>query len=94
MRILGHIDHPALKITVFKMDNRISVKFENALYEQTYKLGTDDRFATLEAIREWLDPPLMAEIQNLFTHMHQTRLSAVNRQFNNTDGDSPFPEII
>ena len=34
MRILGYLEHPTLKITVFKMDNRISVKFENSLYEQ------------------------------------------------------------
>ena len=37
MRILGYIDHPVVKITVFKMDNKFSVKFESIHYEQTFK---------------------------------------------------------
>ena len=43
MRIIGQIEHPDLKITVFKSDNRISVKFENEGYEQIFKLGADER---------------------------------------------------
>jgi len=52
MRIIGHIEHPSLKISVFRYEGRTSVKFETALYEQTFKLGDDERFATLEGVQK------------------------------------------
>ena len=33
MRIVGDIEHPRLKITVFKNDGRFSLKFENGKYK-------------------------------------------------------------
>ena len=79
MRIIGNIEHPLLKITVFKMDNRVSVKFENTLYEQTFKLGDDERVATLEAIQQLVDAPFIEQVQTTFRQMHQTKLSGFAR---------------
>lgn len=93
MRIIGDIPHPALKITVFKMDNRISVKFENAGYEQTFKLGTDDRFATLEAIQHWVDQMLLDEVLTRMGDMHRCRLRADQRAFP-AASDSEFESIL
>lgn len=81
MRIIGNIEHPHLKITVFKMDNRISVKFENALYEQTFKLGEDDRLGSLESIRQWVDAALLEQVSTVFQQMHQARMAAFSRAF-------------
>jgi hypothetical protein len=92
MRILGYVEHPQLKITVFKMDNRISVKFENEGYEQTFKLGADDRVADLEKVKTWIDAPLLESVQNVFQNMHQNRLAAFSRNFSNAN--QLFEEII
>ncbi len=81
MRIIGQIEHPTLKITVFKTGERISVKFENEGYEQTFKLGQDDRLATLAGVQQWADAGLLEEVQTTFQHMHRTRLSAQARAF-------------
>jgi hypothetical protein len=81
MRIIGDIPHPNLKISVFKSDQRISVKFENALYEQTFKLGTDERLATVEAVAQWADAALLAEVQAGFEQMHRARMAAMSRAF-------------
>ena len=93
MRIIGNIEHPVLKISVFKADNRISVKFENALYEQTFKLGDDERFSSLEAVQSWVDAALMEEVMAGFRLMHAARLAAMSRRFPNNEQDA-FEQII
>ncbi|MCY7326916.1 MAG: hypothetical protein LH618_00040 [Saprospiraceae bacterium] len=81
MRIIGHIEHPTLKITVFKMGERISVKFENGGYEQTFKLGQDDRLANLAAVQQWADATLLQQVQATFQQLHQAHLAALERAF-------------
>ena len=93
MRAIGHIDHPDLKITVFKSDERISVKFENEGSEQTFKLGTDERVNTLEAVRQWVDSTLLQDIMTQFQAMHRCRLAAFLRAFP-AEADMGFEEII
>lgn len=93
MRIIGNIEHPHLKITVFKMDNRISVKFENALYEQTFKLGQDDRLDTIGAIQKLVDTAFAEQVLAIFQEMHQVRMAAYSRMFP-IDNQSVFEEII
>ena len=81
MRIIGNIEHPVLKISVFKADNRISVKFENALYEQTFKLGEDERFANLPAVQQLVDTAMIEDVLAGFRQMHATRMSVMTRKF-------------
>lgn len=93
MRIIGHVEHPSLKITVFRMDNRTSVKFETSLYEQTFKLGDEERFATLEGVQLWADSQMIEAVLEGFQQMHQVRLEALARSFP-TQGGEVFEEII
>ena len=93
MRIIGHIEHPHLKITVFKMDNRLSVKFENAGYEQTYKLGLDERLESFEDVQKLVDAAFTAQVLAQFQQMHQTRIAAYARAFP-VDNQAFFEEII
>jgi hypothetical protein len=93
MRIIGTIEHPQLKISVFRMDNRTSVKFENALYEQTFKLGDDERFATVDGVAQWADTALLQLVQENFQRMHRARLEALARNFPAPEAGI-FEEII
>lgn len=93
MRITGNIDHPSMKITVFRMDNRTSVKFENPLYEQTYKLGDHEQFATLEGVQKWATPELMEKVAGIFREMHRAALEATQQLQSNPASDI-FEEII
>jgi hypothetical protein len=81
MRIIGQIDHPVFKISVFRMDNRISLKFENEGYEQTFKLGTDERTDTLEKVQQLVDAAFLEAVATNFQHMHRCRLEAFSRAF-------------
>ncbi len=93
MRIIGEIQHPTLKITIFKMGERTSVKFENERYEQTYKLGTDERWAGLETIRQWVDADFLEKVLQTFQQMHQAQMGAISRLFK-SESENIFEEII
>ncbi len=93
MRIIGTIDHPILKITIFQMDNRILVKFESGLYEQTYKFRTGEAVETVADVEKWIDEALLEEIQTSFQQMHAQRNQAVVRNFPSS-GTDEFEEII
>ena len=81
MRIIGQIEHPEFKISIFRMDNRTSIKIENANYEQIYKLGDEERFQNPENIRKLLDAGLLDNAARLFRDMHQYKLAAMMNLF-------------
>jgi hypothetical protein len=81
MRIIGQIEHPEFKISIFRMDNRTSVKIENEGYEQIYKLGDDARFQNPENVRKLLDAGLLDHAARIFRDMHQQKLAALLKLF-------------
>lgn len=93
MRIIGNIDHPILKISVFKNEGRTSVKFETSLYEQTFKLGDDERFSTVEGVQKIVDASMIEQVLQGFRLMHSARLESVARSFPVKTADV-FEEII
>lgn len=92
MRIIGQIDHPNLKITVFKNDNRISVKLESGLYEQTYKFRDGEGIEGAEDVEKLLDSEFLEKVQAILKAMHTARMAALSRQ--KSIGTESFEEII
>jgi 23S rRNA U2552 (ribose-2'-O)-methylase RlmE/FtsJ len=93
MRIIGALEHPRLKITVFSMDNRLSVKLENGLYEQIYRFRQGEGVDTLEEVSTRMDAQFLEEVEQVFVRMHQMRLQAANRQQTQRE-EEYFEEII
>jgi hypothetical protein len=79
MRIIGYIEHPELKITVFKMDDKLSVKFENGFFEQTVKIRSFEGMASLEDISKLIDQEYIGSVIELFRQMEQIKQSAFRR---------------
>jgi hypothetical protein len=79
MRIIGNIDHPTLKITVFKMDNKLSVKFETGLYEQTFKFRESDALNSFESVQKLVDEPFINAVMKNFATMHRLKNDALGR---------------
>lgn len=92
MRIEGYIEHPNMKITIFKMDNKYSVKFETPNYEQTYKLRTGGGINSSEDVREWVDEELISKVLFQFNTMHNTTMVQNAKCFKNDDEE--FEKII
>jgi hypothetical protein len=93
MRIAGYIDHPELKITIFHYQNRYSLKFENALFEQTFKLRAQDA-DDLFIIRKMVDEHFLNVVQLRFDDMAQQMMTVKNSMHPDNDSDFEFPEII
>ncbi len=93
MRIVGHIDHPVLKITVFRNDNKLSVKFESGLYEQTYKFRDGEGIDAVDDVCRLVDDAFIASVFAGLQHMHETRISALTRQIGGMALEE-FEEII
>ncbi|MBI5916064.1 MAG: hypothetical protein HY842_11840 [Bacteroidetes bacterium] len=92
MRIIGHIDHPTLKITVFKMDNKLSVKFETGLYEQTFKFRESNELSEFATMQTLVDERLVGEVLENFGRMHRAKNEALMRFL--PKGEAEFEEII
>ncbi|MEL7221869.1 MAG: hypothetical protein AAGJ93_11150 [Bacteroidota bacterium] len=93
MRILGYLDHPSLKITVFKTDTRLSIKFENGNFEQTYKFRPSEQTNSLREINKLVDETLLEQVTTLFRQMEQHFSASFLRHFPPSDEDE-FDEII
>lgn len=93
MRIIGYIDHPSLKVTVFKMDTRLSIKFEDDLYEQTYKYRMQDGLSSLSDITELVDEDFQAAVLAQFAAMKKASEAAQQRHLP-TEEEDEFPVII
>lgn len=93
MRIIGYLEHAYLKITVFQMDNRISVKFENDFAEQTFKLRIQEGLAGLSDIKELVDKEFTTQVEARFAQMRQQLSVALERKLPPPDDDG-FETIL
>ena len=93
MRILGYLDHPILKITVFKTDTRLSIKFENSNFEQTYKFRPTEQTNSLKELQKLVDETFVNQVMTLFQQMEQNFEASFQRNFPETEDDD-FPAII
>ena len=79
MRIVGNIDHPVLKITIFRNDDRLSLKLESGLYEQTYKFRDGEGVSSVEDVHRFVDEAFIAQVSDAMQQMHQSRIAALAR---------------
>lgn len=93
MRIIGYVEHPIMKITIFKMDDKRAVKFEAGLLEQTYKFRTFEGFSTLSEIQRWVDAELIQAVENTFAQMNKQKSTALDKVLP-VEIQEEFEEII
>lgn len=79
MRVVGEINHPDCKITLFHWNNRYLIKLENGLLEQTFKIPEYD-LASESELRQVVSDTFVMEALHRFDEMQrslQTALDAV-----------------
>ena len=84
MRIIGTIDHPVFKISVFSWSEKFIVKIEAGLFEQSYKYRESD-FTGWEQLKEIFDTAMLQEVHLTFKKMATDMQSAAIR-FSTRDG--------
>lgn len=92
MRILGYLDTPQYKTTVFKTDTKILVKFETPLFEQTFKFRETDTLQTLEDVKKMIDIDFLLTIENRFGEMYRDSNQLLGRFIK--DQEEEWEEII
>ncbi len=94
MRIIGYLETPGMKTTVFKMENRLSVKFETGHYEQTYKFRSGEGIDTLDDVQRLVDEAFVQQVARLFREMHQARMRAAAACWAGPEDAVGFEEIL
>lgn len=91
MRIIGTVEHPVYKITIFEMNSKVSVKFEDQTLEQTYKFRDGTGINSPEDIANLLSISFMKKIDGIFSKMKETYFAGLDAM--SEDEDLSF-EII
>lgn len=94
MRIIGHIEHPNFKITLFKTDTRLSVKFESGFYEQTYKFRQGEGMETAADLKKLVDAEFIQAAGEQFVKLHQIKTAAIARSLPPEEASEEFETII
>ncbi|MBX2929958.1 MAG: hypothetical protein KF852_19140 [Saprospiraceae bacterium] len=93
MRIVGTIEHPVMKITIFRNDNRLSVKFESGLCEQTYKFRDGEGADSAEDVHRIVDAAFAESVLGILQQMQAARSAALARQIPSGE-EEEFEEIV
>lgn len=94
MRIAGHIEHPVLKITIFQMDNRFTVKFEDGTLEQAYKFRKSDTINNAADIQKLVDEKFTQDVLQQMKALRNIHQDALARFHPESDDDDEFDDII
>jgi len=80
MRIIAELPHPECKISIFSMNQKYIVKFEQGTIEQSYKLAELDLSGGgVNDVFEILDEEFIATVLLRFKMMRTDFISAYNR---------------
>lgn len=94
MRIAGHIEHPVLKITIFQMDNRFTVKFEDGTLEQAYRFRKSDTINSAADIRKLVDDTFLQQVLDQMKSLREIHQDALARFAPQQGEDDEFDDII
>jgi hypothetical protein len=69
MRVVAELPHPECKITIFSMNMKYIIKFEQGTLEQTYKLSEMDLINGVDSVFELLDEDFIKRVSTRFHDM-------------------------
>ncbi|TJZ63477.1 hypothetical protein FAZ15_04135 [Sphingobacterium olei] len=79
MRILAELPHPDCKISIFGMNQKFIIKFEQGILEQSYKLAETDVIGGVNGVFEFLDETFIDQVLENFSAMRTHFIEAYNR---------------
>lgn len=79
MRTVAELPHPDCKITIFSMNQKFIVKFEQGTLEQTYKISELDVTGGVNGVFQLIDDDFVKSVLNLFRAMNREFTQTYNR---------------
>jgi hypothetical protein len=92
MRIVGETEKEGIKITLFQMNGKISVKLEKNLLEQTYKFRDGSRINNPDDAYKLIDNDFIRTALDIFALMSGNRTNGLEKMHSQTLDE--FEEII
>ena len=93
MRIVGEINHSKYKITIFHMNNKHSVQFEDGENTQLYKIPDLDQLKGINEIKRLIDGVFLEEVDQIFKQMKNLKVNHI-RSFIEQSGREEFEHIV
>lgn len=79
MRIVAELPHPDCKISIFSMNQKFIIKFEQGTLEQSYKISETDIIGGVNGIFELIDESFIKQVVEQFGVMRKSFLEAYSR---------------
>lgn len=79
MRVLAELPHPDCKISIFGMNQKFIIKFEQGNLEQSYKIAEADVVGGVNGVFEMLDEAFMKQVIDTFTQMRTAIVDTYNK---------------
>jgi hypothetical protein len=87
MRIIGEINHPVYKITVLKMNEKVTVQIEDRLVTQSFVFRDGSGIRDLSTAENLLSPSFMKNVEQRFTDMNTDYINALENLNSNKFDD-------
>lgn len=84
MRIIGEIKHPIYKITVLKMNERVTLQIEDRLVAQSFVFRDGSGIRDLSTAEKILTPDFLKKVNERFRDMNKDYMNALENA-NNED---------
>ncbi|EFK56547.1 hypothetical protein ACFU8T_07225 [Sphingobacterium spiritivorum] len=79
MRVLAELPHPDCKISIFGMNQKFIIKFEQGVLEQSYKLAETDVVGGVNGVFELLDETFIQQVLSHFQEMRKSFIDSYDR---------------
>ncbi|MGV3763008.1 hypothetical protein [Parapedobacter sp.] len=79
MRTIAELPHPDFKITIFAMNQKFIVKFEQGTLEQVYKLAEADVTGGVDGLFQLIDAEFTKTVSKGFDEMRKSFVDAYKR---------------
>jgi len=79
MRTIAELPHPDFKITLFAMNQKFIVKFEQGTLEQVYKIAETAIVDGVNGVFQLIDDEFTASVSQRFDEMRQSFIRAYQR---------------
>lgn len=87
MRIIGEIQHSRYKITVLKMNEKVTIQIEDRLVSQSYVFRDGSGIKDLASAENLLDETFMKKVEARFVEMNKDYINALEKVHNEAFDD-------
>ena len=79
MRAIAELPHPDFRVTIFSMNQKFIIKFEQGSLEQVYKIAEADVTGGVDGVFQLIDDEFTESVSKRFDEMRRSCVDAYKR---------------